>query len=310
MKELIKKMLLSLPYLKRMKAQNIELRRSLQTYNDLCCYPPGHYYSTIVDLYEIRKNEDRLWSVDKNFISGININSEKQLNNIKDFSQYFSEMPFYPEARTGLRYYFDNKFFNTLDGLTLYSMIREYKPKKIIEIGSGFSSAVMMDTNELFFTNEIEISFVEPFAERLKSLMNENDLAKYNLIEDKIQNISPEKFMQLGNNDILFIDSSHVVKTGSDVNYLLFKILPQLNKGVLIHFHDIFFPFEYPKEWIFQGRNWNENYFLHAFLMYNSSFEVELFNSYLFQNFPSELIQCFPVIGLEGGGSIWLRKIN
>jgi hypothetical protein len=185
--------------------------------------------------------------------------------------------------------------------------MRHFKPKRIIEIGSGHSSAVMLDTNELFFNNQIDLTFIDPYAERLYGLMTKIDKKETTIIESDVQKVSINVFKKLQAGDILFIDSTHVSKTGSDVNYILFEILPILKSGVLIHFHDVFYPFEYPKEWVFQGINWNEDYILRAFLMYNNNFEIILFSEYLYRyhkNFFKEMPLCYD----NRGCNLWIEK--
>jgi len=127
------------------------------------------------------------------------------------------------------------------------------------------------------------------------------------LHQSRVQLVPPNFFLRLQHGDILFIDSSHVSKVGSDLNYLLFHILPILKSGVIIHFHDILYPFEYPKEWIYEGRFWNEAYLLKAFLMYNCDFEILLFNDYMVKE-EKEFLRGIDDRLLSGGGSIWLRK--
>ena len=105
--------------------------------------------------------------------------------------------------------------------------------------------------------------------------------------------------------DILIIDSSHVAKTGSDVNYLYFDVLPRLVPGVLVHVHDIGFPFEYPRSWVAEGRSWNEAYLLRAFLTFNSDYRIELWNGCLHALHDDAFAQCPPV---RGGSQIWLRR--
>lgn len=310
MKKFFRKLVNSLPYISNLVRQNRELNEVVKTYNALSCYPPGHFYSPIVNIKEIQKFEDQIWLKNILNIKGIQLNIENQLNNIKNFSKYYNELPFKAYPQPNLRYYFNNSYFNTFDGIILYSFIREYKPERIIEIGSGFSSALMMDTNQHFVKDEIEIKFIEPYPDRIKSLMNSNDKKGYTIIESNVQKVPIEVFMELCQNDILFIDSTHVCKTGSDVNYLLFSVIPNLKRGVLIHFHDIFYSFEYPKEWVYQGRNWNENYLVKAFLMYNTDFQIEFFNSFIFSNYHSQLLENLPLASEEGGGSLWLRKIK
>jgi hypothetical protein len=119
--------------------------------------------------------------------------------------------------------------------------------------------------------------------------------------------VDTSHFQQLEAGDILFIDSTHVTKAGSDVNQIMFDILPVLRPGVLIHFHDICYPFEYPKEWILTGRYWNEAYLLRAFLQYNSSFEIVFFNSYMGQ-LHSDQFSAAPLFLWNPGTSIWIRK--
>ena len=109
-------------------------------------------------------------------------------------------------------------------------------------------------------------------------------------------------------NDLLFIDSTHVAKTGSDVNTIFFDILPSLAAGVCVHFHDIYYPFEYPKEWVRQGRAWNEAYMLRAFLQYNPTFRICFFNSYIAAFHRHLLKESMYPYALQPGSSLWLRK--
>ena len=111
--------------------------------------------------------------------------------------------------------------------------------------------------------------------------MTEKDKQNCSIIEESIQDISLDIFSELKKNDILFVDSSHVCKTGSDLNEIFFKILPLLPEGIYVHFHDIWWPFEYPSEWLLDNKwSWNEAYFLRAFLQYNNSFEIAFYNDY------------------------------
>jgi predicted O-methyltransferase YrrM len=188
-------------------------------------------------------------------------------------------------------------------------MIRHARPRKIVEVGSGYSSCVILDTNEIFLNNTVNCTFIEPYPKRLFSLVKEDDKSHFELIEKNLQDVDLKQFQQLSNNDILFIDSTHVSKTNSDVNYILFKILPSLQPGVLIHFHDILYPFEYPKAWLYEGRAWNEAYILRSFLQYNSSFKIEFFNTFL-EHFHSALfLEKMPLCMKNTGASIWLRKL-
>jgi hypothetical protein len=186
-------------------------------------------------------------------------------------------------------------------------MIRHFKPKNIIEIGSGFSSSVIMDTNDLFFNSEINLTFIDPHTDRLLSLMKQRDIDNNKIIKSIVQDVSISEFQNLENGDFLFIDSSHFVSTGSDLEFIFFEVLPILEGGVFIHFHDIFNEFKYPER--FRNRGWNESYFLKSFLMYNNDFKIKIFSDYLAQNHKEELSKLENCMR-NTGGNIWILKNN
>jgi hypothetical protein len=273
-------------------------------------YPPGHFYSTIPDLHYIREHENKIFAPASDFeLPGINLNTDFQMELLKDFQSYYSEVPFPNKKATGIRYYFENDSFSYSDAIFLYSMIRHLKPKRIIEVGCGFSSAVMLDTRELFFTqDDIELTFIEPYQEeRLFSLIKPGETINH--IKEPLQFVDREIFEKLKRNDILFIDTSHVVKIGSEVNSIFFDILPLLNSGVFIHIHDIPFPFEYSSEWIYKGWFWNEAYFLRAFLQYNKNFRICFWGNYLTARYPKYFEENMPICRKVAGASIWLEKV-
>lgn len=268
--------------------------------------PSGHFYSAVPSF------ADRVAVLENNAPIGkslgeIDTNEAQQLAMLEAFKRYHDDCPFPVEQQKGFRYYFDNPAYSFTDGLVLYSMMRYFKPNKIIEVGSGFSSCAMLDTNELYFDNQIELTFIEPYADLLRKL-NAAETDSEKIIDQPVQEVDLEVFSKLEENDILFIDSTHVGKLNSDVNYLLFTVLPHLADGVIIHFHDIFWPFEYPKNWIEEGRAWNEAYFLHAFLMNNARYKILFFASYLHQFYAPWIAQKMPKYLLNAGGNIWLKK--
>jgi predicted O-methyltransferase YrrM len=296
-KEKVKGCINKMPYVKTLFEQSLN-----------SCFPNGHFYSPVISIAGVKKRENEIWkNREEEGIPGIELKTEEQKKLIQEFALYYKELPFKSEKQEKLRYQFDNGSYSYTDGIILYSMIRHSQPKRIIEIGSGNSSMVMLDTNELFFNNKIDLTFIEPFPEKLYSLMAEEDKKQTTVVESEVQLVPLSVFEKLQEGDILFIDSTHVVKTGSDVNYILFEILPVLKSGVLIHFHDKFYPFEYPKEWVFQGRNWNEDYFLKAFLMYNEKFEVKLFSEYLHKHH-KDVFREMPLCYKNTGGNLWLEK--
>lgn len=130
------------------------------------------------------------------------------------------------------------------------------------------------------------------------------------MIQSRLQDLNDELFLSLSEGDILFIDSSHVSKINSDVNYSFFSILPKLKKGVMIHFHDIFYPFEYPKEWIYEGRAWNEVYVLRAFLQYNDTFRIRFFNIYFAKFHLDKLVKDMNLCINNTDASIWIEKVK
>lgn len=297
-KVLFKNLLNKLPHVKTLHKVSLNSR-----------FPAGHYYSTVISINEIKDRQGEIW---KNaYVDGIpeiDLNTEAQLKLLAQLKRYYPELPFTKNKQSNLRYRFENDYYSYSDGVILYSMIRHFKPKSIIEIGSGFSSANMLDTNELFFDNSIKLIFIEPYPEeRLNGIMTGKDKKLSTVLNNNVQTIPMEVFKQLESGDLLFIDSSHAVKTGSDVNYILFDILPTLNKGVLIHFHDIFYPFEYPKDWVLRGFGWNEVYFLKAFLMNNNKYRIRFFTDYLHKHHQSSLDD-MPIAAQGSGSSLWIEK--
>lgn len=271
--------------------------------------PVGHYYSPIPDRKEVEEKVEN-FDFNPSNVAGINLNTETQLNLLESFIDYYKEQPFTRFKSWNNRYYFENDYYLYTDALFLYSMIRHLKPSKIIEIGSGFSSAVTLDTNEQFFNNNIKCTFIEPYPDRLQSILKENDYKNTEIMPCKLQDVDLSVFKELKENDILFIDSTHVSKTFSDVNKILFDILPNLNKGVYIHFHDIFYPFEYIKNWLLENRAWNESYLLRAFLQYNNSFEIQLFSDYLAKAHKDILFKNMPLCANNTGGNLWIKKVK
>ncbi|MBI4878729.1 MAG: class I SAM-dependent methyltransferase [Planctomycetes bacterium] len=270
--------------------------------------PPGHFYSPIPDPAEVEKRQERIFDCTPRHLPGIDLNAERQLGLLDEFKEYYREMSFPVERQDGRRYWFENIQYSYSDAVFLYCMIRHARPRSIIEVGSGHSSCLMLDTSDLFFGGAIECTFIDPFPEALRALLLPGDEARVRIVPEPVQDVPLELFSALEENDILFIDSTHVVKTGGDVNHLFFEVLPRLARGVYVHVHDVHFPFEYPKEWVLEGRAWNETYLLRAFLMYNRAFEVQCMNTAL-ERFRTEWFrEHMPLCLKNPGGSIWLRK--
>jgi predicted O-methyltransferase YrrM len=291
-----------------LRGKQIALRRSLADGNGLQFVPPGHFYSPIPNLGEVRKKEDVIFGRIPRSIPGIELNEQEQLSLLGQFKTYYDELPFKSYKSDGLRYFFENPSYSYSDAICLYCMLRYAKPNRIIEIGSGYSSCVMLDSNDLFFSGSIKLTCIEPFPDLLLSLIRPSDLDRIALIPQRVQDVELSQFEELGQNDILFIDSTHVSKIGSDVNWILFEILPRLSSGVYIHFHDVFYPFEYPKEWIYEGRAWTELYMLRSFLQFNTAFKIVFFNTFMEHFYETSFERDMPLCMRNRGGSIWIRK--
>jgi len=269
---------------------------------------PGHFYSPIPAIDEIKKNEDKIYKKAPLELPAIELNKKEQLELLDELIKYYKDIPFKENKLEDLRYFFENDFYSYSDAIILFCMIRHLKPKNVIEVGSGYSSAIILDTNEMFFNNSINCTFIDPSPERLFSVLKNEDKNRIKIIQKNLQDIPAEEFGKLSEGDILFIDSSHVSKINSDLNAFFFRIFPQLNKGVYIHIHDIFYPFEYPKEWIYEGRAFNEAYILRAFLEYNNAFKIVFFCDFIWQFYGDRIGKEMPLCKKNKGGNIWLKK--
>lgn len=270
--------------------------------------PPGHHYSPIVDLNELHQNRHIVFDRSRD-PTGIDLQENQQLSVLHALSAHHSKLPFKAERQDGLRYFYENPAYSYGDAIVLASMLLEAKPERIVEFGSGYSSCLFLDINELHFANRIECSFVEPHPELLFSLMKPEDQNNCRIFPCRAQDVPLSVVDSLNENDIVFIDSTHVSKAGSDVNFHIFTLLPRLKSGVYVHFHDIFFPFEYPEDWFFgENRSWNEIYLLHAFLMGNTDFEIIFFNHFMHVRHGAETEAALPMFSLNPGGSLWLRR--
>lgn len=272
----------------------------------------GHYYSPVPSLPDVRRDRARIFDRSLRSLPGVDFEDARQLELLHELAALYPEQPFTERPGAGNRYHLGNSWFGAADGLFLHLMMRHAQPQRVIEVGSGFSSLVMLDTNEHFFQGATHLTFIEPNAERLLSRLRPGDERRAEIIEQPVQDVDLALFRELTAGDILFIDSSHVSKVGSDVNHLLFSVLPQLAPGVLIHFHDVPYPFEYPEDWIQYGFAWNEAYMLRAFLQFNSEFRIRLWNSYVTQ-FHGDFLRarmplCCGGVDFGVGGSLWLER--
>ena len=279
----------------------------------------SNFYSPIANIDEVlRRSTAPL--IDDDF--GVDLDIAGQLVSfdrmVVPWLAELADIPMHDPGKAGA-FFWLNGMFGPQDAATYYGLMRSCRPNHVIEIGSGYSTliATMVRThNATMQVTSIEPYPVEFFSRHLRS---ENG---FHLIEKIVQDVDRGIFETLEANDILFIDSSHVVKPGSDVEFLIYSLLGRLKKGVIIHFHDIFLPFGYPMDFYqSQHRHWNENYVLAAYLAHNSRFEVILANAFLANRSDSPVLDrlCSGIVPDDaakratlrmncGGGSLWLRK--
>lgn len=274
-------------------------------------FPRGHYHSPLPDIEQSSEFVKR--AMRKSVIEGlpgVRLHAEDQNRLIERMVGLSSEFD-WPELKSSGRRFLTNQgWFNIADSFVLYAMLRLLCPKRVVEVGSGFSSALMLDAREYKLAANTEFVFIDPYPQRLQSLLNPNDALAVELIVRPVQDVSFDVFESLVDGDILFIDSSHVSRPGSDLNHIIFEILPKLASGVWIHFHDVFWPFEYPEDWIRRGFSWNEAYLLRAFLMFNSDFEVAFWAPYAAALNLNCIGSSLMRFDLQHNASIWIRRSN
>lgn len=271
---------------------------------------PGHFYSPVVDPQHIASRHRDSWEQPPASLPGIQLNDEAMEVAWRKWLPAMQSMPFKDEKTAGLRYYYSNNWFTWADAAIYYSILHSLRPRRVLEIGSGFTSALALDVMDRCQESPTRLVMIEPHAERLRRVLLAEDAARCEIHECELQAVSDDLFASLSPGDILFIDSTHVMKTRSDVHELLFRILPILKAGVHVHFHDVFYPFEYPPEWVIdQNRSWNEAYALRAFLTNNSQYEIVFFSDYFRRRFPSLALEQGTPFSKGGGSSLWLRKV-
>ena len=264
---------------------------------------PVHYYEPIPDT---RTLGDEVW--DKHYeLEGVDMNRGMQLEFLRNvFPRFQSEWNQIPVtlAEAKGEFYLGNGRFGNLDPLIAYCLVRHFRPNRIIEVGGGYSTLLLAMAAQR--NGNTALACIEPYpVDPLRA-----DLPGLEaLIGTRVEKVGLHFFEQLEAGDLLFIDSSHTVRIGGDVNYLFLEVLPHLKPGVIVHVHDIFFPFEYSRKWVKEQRRfWTEQYLLQAFLAFNSEFEVLVGTGYLVASWPEELQATFSHSPEQKGGSFWMRR--
>jgi Methyltransferase domain len=245
----------------------------------------NHFYEPVPDVAALRK---RPWTASE--CVGIDLDVARQLATLRQLSPF----------AIGWTGYEPNSYYGSVDAVVLHALIRWASPKTVVEVGSGFSTRIILDA---LAENDApgRLISIEPYEpERMPT---PPDFAV------PVQEVPREVFTQLQANDVLFIDSSHVLATGNDVWFEYLELLPRLARGVIVHVHDIFIPRDYPKEWVVdRHRFWTEQYVLQAFLAFNSAFEVLVASNHLAHEAPGELEAALGVRAAGEPGSFWLRR--
>jgi hypothetical protein len=272
---------------------------------------PCHYYSPIPNTQSLA---EELWRCLRPPL-GFDLKIEAALDHLHRLgAQYGKEFYSFPRER-GLEvhsYYLDNDAFLSGDAEVLYVMLRDLKPRRIVEIGSGYSTLLICQAicaNKKEFPDyKCEFVAIEPYP---PAFLTPPPSELTRLESKPIQQIASDLFSSLQENDVLFIDSTHVARIGSDVVHEYLAILPSLPPGVVVHVHDIFIPAEYPRLWIDKTRLfWNEQYLLEAFLAFNNEFEVIMPVHAIFRLRAESFSNAIPSFksGLMAPSSFWIRR--
>jgi len=270
-------------------------------------FPDGHFYSPVINPQKIKEREEELWPAEGLNCPGVNFQEENQINLLEnEFPGILADFQ-YPkdteQTKKPYDFFLNNGQFEGLDPILLSVILHKFKPRRMIEVGSGFSSLLTADINRTAFSNKLEFTCIEPYP---RDFLLDGVPGITSLLVAKVEDVDLAVFQELKEDDILFIDSSHVCKTGSDVNFLFFRVIPLLRPGVIIHVHDIFLPQEYPQKWVLgEHRSWNEQYLLQALLMYSAKFEVVFGSNYAFTMMPEKVeLVCGEKLS---GGSFWFK---
>lgn len=265
----------------------------------------AHYYEPLCYIEQMRHSLETVRN-----LPGINLNEAEQLE-LLNFFQYQEELKQYPLTHImGKPFFYKNNFFEAGDAEIYYNMIRHFKPKKIIEIGSGFSTFMAIDAINKNQQENInyngKITCIEPFEHP--------ELEKFDItvVRKQVETLPASYFDTLEAGDFLFIDSSHVIRPQGDVLYEILEVLGRLKPGVIVHIHDIFTPRDYRFGTVFDSQLfWNEQYILEAFLSYNLNYKIICAVNHLHKTYPEELKKACPNLAYYDSDpcSFWIEKL-
>jgi len=298
--------LISIPFLKVIKKYGVHffpLNRAL--FLRFGIYPIQDHY------YEPQFKYSKDFDAKKKRNLHLDLGEANQLNALEAlaYREELAEIPLKNPELNERSYYYQNASFEEGDADLYYLMIRNKKPKKIIEIGSGFSTLVALkaiekNRSEGFIT---ELTCIEPYEFGWLEQLN-----NVTIIRKKVEELEPAFFSTLESGDFLFIDSSHIIRPENDVLHEYFEILPGLKPGVIIHIHDIFTPRHYTQSWLTEElRLWNEQYLLEAYLYHNTSYRILFSLNHLKNSYFETTRKVLKAINEKTEpASFWIEKIN
>lgn len=272
---------------------------------------PVHFYSPVPDIYDLRKRE--IWAK-RSLMSGIDFRPDKQLRFLAELgSRFGSECSWHHEAQSPYIFHTNNSGFSYGCASTLHSILRSYKPKRVIEVGSGNSTRVIaaaLNRNRAE-GHACNYTVVDPYPSDETKQVPGIDLFH----QERVEIVDTRMFERLTENDVLFVDSGHTVRIGGDVNFMILDVLPRLQPGVVVHFHDIPMPFEYNEIYYTNPEFrmfWTESYLLQAFLCLNSSYETLLAMTWIMEDHKAKFAAAFtnyrPEMHLLSSSSYWIRR--
>jgi hypothetical protein len=269
-------------------------------------YPAGHFHSPIPDLRDVAARRSQLFdrTIDPR---EIDFHEKAQWQLLEKLGIALEGFPWSESGVKGGRYRFRQQMFGTGEAVALAALLLTERPRRFVEVGSGWSTALVLDVRD-FGLSDLKVTCIEPLPQRLLDLTGPPSQSGIQLIEERLEFVDNSIFEPLEPGDILFIDSSHVGKIGSDLLHLLFNVFPDLPNGTLIHFHDVPWPFEYWEDWVFDGWAWNEVYFLRAFLVHNSRYDIYLWQHMLNSHDGPRYRRLIPQANGDPGSSIWIKK--
>jgi predicted O-methyltransferase YrrM len=271
-------------------------------------FPVGHYYSPLPDHTELAARRERIWPAVPRATPGVDWRDDTQVRLCREVFAAQERLAFPASSEDPSEYFTGNDQYPALDAWLLEALLRHLRPRRMIEVGSGFSSLVSARVNRECLDGAMTFTCIEPYP---RPFLVDGVPGVSELRVEKIQDTPLSVFEALGDGDVLFVDTSHTVKTGGDVPWIFEEILPRLAPGVVVHVHDVFLPGDYPEPWVMEGWGWNEVYLVHAFLAFNAGFEVLAGAQYLLQNHRELLFEAFPGLAEQearGGGALWLRR--